>query len=99
MLKVKNTSNIEFYVNFVKTGENYGTRKNIPNTGDTLVEFYDTRFEGDYGQFVCRYNVDTVLTMVDGINMGTFDWFLDKAAMKLVHEHINNHYKGVDSYA
>jgi hypothetical protein len=61
----------KFNVRVVNTGDRYGVNDCLVNTKPPMVEFYDSRFtkgaDGDRGQFVSRYYVDTIL---DGSNCG-----------------------------
>jgi len=49
-------------VRIVYTGDRYGRAMCLTNIDAPLVEFYDNRFpHTDYGQFVSRYYVSTIL--------------------------------------
>jgi hypothetical protein len=49
-------------VRFVEKGDRYGLKDCLINNGLPLVEFYDARFDHtDFGQFVSRYHVETLL--------------------------------------
>jgi len=100
-IELKNNSDVPFNVVFVESGETYGSNDNIVNNGQTLVEFHDSRFvkSGKHGLFVVRYTLETILSLVSGINFGSFEYFLEKEAVLALQEHINNFYKRVDSYA
>ena len=58
MLTVEN-----FNVRIVNTGDTYGRNDCLVNDKETLVEFYDKRYEHEIGrgQFVSRYYASTLL--------------------------------------
>lgn len=49
-------------VRIVKTGDQYGRAMCLTNTKPPMVEFYDSRYpHTQYGQFVSRYYISTIL--------------------------------------
>tara|TARA_R110000868_G_C10767032_1_gene754393 strand:+ start:302 stop:577 length:276 start_codon:yes stop_codon:yes gene_type:complete len=58
----------KFNVRIVNTGDKYGRDFCLTNDKKPMVEFYDTRYpHTQYGQFVSRYYIDTIL---DGSDCG-----------------------------
>lgn len=52
-----------FNVRVVKKGDKYGRDLCLTNTGETLVEFYDARYDfTPLGQFVSRYYLSTLMS-------------------------------------
>ena len=55
----------KFNIRIVQAGDKYGRNDCITNDKAPLVEFYDSRYDqADFmgrGQFVSRYNVDTIM--------------------------------------
>jgi hypothetical protein len=50
-------------VRIVKTGDKYGLGKRLTNDKAPMVEFYDSRYpHTEYGQFVSRYYISTILS-------------------------------------
>jgi len=80
----------KFLVRIVRIGESYGLNNCIVNdethkffNGHELVEFYDYRHKFDYspngkmlGQFVSRYQMETLINHVGGLNLdgGIPEW-------------------------
>ena len=50
-------------VRIVKTGDKYGRAMCLTNDKAPMVEFYDSRYpHTEYGQFVSRYYISTILS-------------------------------------
>ena len=50
-------------VRIVKTGDQYGLNMCLTNDKAPMVEFYDSRYpHTEYGQFVSRYYISTILS-------------------------------------
>jgi len=50
-------------VRIVKTGDKYGRDMCLTNDKAPMVEFYDSRYpHTEYGQFVSRYYISTILS-------------------------------------
>lgn len=50
-------------VRIVNTGDNYGLNMCLLNVKAPMVEFYDSRYpHTQYGQFVSRYYISTILS-------------------------------------
>lgn len=100
---IRNASTgIVFTMRLVPKGERYGLRNVLKHDGDTpLIEFYDSRHafdqdpEGEMlGQFVARYDVETLMKapnaglMLDGGNREV--WALDRETFDLARSLIHN---------
>jgi hypothetical protein len=60
-------------------------------TNGELVAFYDTRYEhSNFGQFVSRYYIDTILKGTAGLCLdgGVPEWTISAAGMARVREHL-----------
>lgn len=88
----KNDAGIPFCAVLLEPGEYYGNivhgldRQRV-REGERLVEFYDARFpHTDLGQFVTRYNADSIAGHVGGLVLdgGVKDWRVSAANMELV---------------
>lgn len=84
------SNGIVFCVRIVEKGDTYGLNNCLTHTdSEPLVEFYDKRFpHTEYGQFVSRYNLTTLLKMKKnlGLNLqgGVPDWSVNAQGMKEV---------------
>ena len=72
-------SNQGWIVRIIRDGDKYGLNHCLTvNKNETLVEFYDTRYEHtDFGQFVSRYYVETLLARPSGgidLDAGIASW-------------------------
>ena len=89
-------SGVRFNVRIIRTGDRYGMN-NMLTVGEgaslrlegpgPMVEFYDSRYpHTEFGQFVSRYGVSTILGGHTGLNLmgGVADWQIDGAAMDVV---------------
>ena len=89
VLKV-NSHGIDFNVRIVNEGQNYGLNEQLTHEKkDPLVEFYDNRYpHTQYGQFVSRYNLSTLLNRQENTGLcldgGVSDWSIDSKTMKTV---------------
>jgi hypothetical protein len=81
---------VRFRVVIIEHGDKYGLNDSITHDSDEpLVEFYDTRYKHtEYGQFVSRYYLDTLLEKPSGqglmLHGGVSDWVIDGNAMQVV---------------
>lgn len=70
LLIVTNRAGTSFAVRYVPVGGRYGLRDGVVNDWKPMVEFYDWRYRGadhgERGQFVSRYNLDS-LTVAEGL--------------------------------
>jgi hypothetical protein len=75
----------KFTVRVVFQGDRYGLNFALTHNEDMpLVEFYDSRFaHTEYGQFVSRYYLDTIIDHDDGLNLdaGVSAWTVPAEAM------------------
>lgn len=88
------TPGVTFNVRHVKPGDRYGRDLCLINKDNDLIEFYDARFpHTPLGQFVSRYNLDTL--MEDGekwrsqglcLDMDIPDWNVSVEGMTQVYE-------------
>ena len=85
----------KFNVRIVNTGDKYGLNDCLTNRKAPMVEFYDSRFtqgaDGDRGQFVSRYYVDTLLERDTGglcLDGGVPAWTVSADDMKTVRDFI-----------
>lgn len=89
VLKV-NSHGIDFNVRIVNEGQKYGLNEQLTHENkEPLVEFYDNRYpHTQYGQFVSRYNLNTLLDRQENIGLcldgGVSDWSIDSETMKTV---------------
>ena len=71
-------SNQGWIVRIIRDGDKYGLNSQLTLTGKPQVEFYDTRYEHtDFGQFVSRYYVETLLARPSGginLDAGIDSW-------------------------
>jgi hypothetical protein len=85
----------KFNVRIVNTGDKYGLNDCLVNDKAPMVEFYDTRYpHTQYGQFVSRYYVDTLLERDTGglcLDGGVPSWTVSAEDMATV----RNFLKGV----
>jgi hypothetical protein len=85
----------KFNVRIVNTGDKYGCDFCLTNDKAPMVEFYDTRYpHTQYGQFVSRYYVDTLLERDTGglcLDGGVPSWTVSAEDMATV----RNFLKGV----
>lgn len=86
LLQVTNTIGVLFHVRIVRTGDRYGRNDCLTNEDQPMIEFYDASQDpekfGPRGQFVSRYELDTVAKVVHngtGINLcgHVRQWFVD----------------------
>lgn len=89
-------SGVRFNVRLLTTGDHYGLNDRlVVGEGDSLriegpgpfVEFYDSRYpHTQFGQFVSRYGVKTILEGRTGLDLmgGEPSWKIDGAAMDIV---------------
>lgn len=92
-----------FNIRLIPQGSNYGrTLSLVADKGD-VVEFYDAEYmHTDHGQFISRYNADTLLgkdsygAPTGGLNLdaGNRAWQVDAAAMSDVREWLDAKTKG-----
>jgi hypothetical protein len=82
-----------FNIRIVNTGDRYGVNDCLTNTKPPMVEFYDSRFihgaDGDRGQFVSRYYVDTLLERNTGglcLDGGVPSWTVSAEDMNIVRD-------------
>lgn len=80
-------------VRVVRKGEYYGLRNCLVHeTGEPLVEFYDTRYPfSNLGQFVSRYNLSTLVgTHPYGhglcLNSGVPDWTIPDECFGMIQD-------------
>lgn len=55
--------------------------------GQALIEFYDTRYpHSEYGQFVSRYYVDTIINHDKGLDLVGYEpnWKIDNLTMSFI---------------
>ena len=78
----------KFNVRIVNKGDKYGLNDCLVNDKAPMVEFYDTRYpHTQYGQFVSRYYVDTILDGDDCglcLDGGAPSWTVSAEDMKTV---------------
>jgi hypothetical protein len=78
----------KFNVRVVNTGDKYGRDFCLTNDKAPMVEFYDTRYpHTQYGQFVSRYYVDTLLERDTGglcLDGGVPSWTVSAEDMATV---------------
>jgi hypothetical protein len=78
----------KFNVRVVNTGDKYGVNDCLVNDKAPMVEFYDTRYpHTQYGQFVSRYYVDTLLERDTGglcLDGGVPSWTVSAEDMATV---------------
>jgi hypothetical protein len=78
----------KFNVRIVNKGDKYGLNDCLVNDKAPMVEFYDTRYpHTQYGQFVSRYYVDTILDGSDCglcLDGGVPSWTVSAEDMKTV---------------
>lgn len=78
---------IKFNVRIVNEGDNYGLNNCLTHDKKgALVEFYDTRYpHTQYGQFVSRYNIETILNIQHDVGLdldgGIPAWKINGSAM------------------
>lgn len=92
MIKIINDNGRIWAVNIVKKGDKYGRDNCLTHDKEEpLIEFYDCRYEHtDYGQFVSRYNLSTLLEHHQAPSMGLCldggipDWSINGKAMDRV---------------
>ena len=72
-MKITNQDGTTFETKIIHTGDKYGRNDCLTNDGETMIEFYDTR----YDQFVTRYNVTTLLGTDGWGGDGTYPYGLD----------------------
>jgi hypothetical protein len=81
---------IKFNVRIVQQGDKYGLNNCLTHEQkEPLVEFYDTRYpHTEFGQFVSRYNMTTLLSRKLDIGLdldgGIPDWKIDAESMNKV---------------
>lgn len=89
ILKVE-SQGIKFNVRILREGDKYGLNHCLTHeTSKPLVEFYDTRYpHTEFGQFVTRYNMDTLLNMPSNVGLDlagdVSDWKINASAMNEV---------------
>jgi len=75
---VVNDLPLVWVIRLVVPGDRYGLNMCLTNTNsEALVEFYDTRYgHTDFGQFVSRYYVSTIMQHEGGLCLygGIPDW-------------------------
>jgi len=85
-----------FNIRIVKNGDKYGLNFCLTNNGETMVEFYDSRFKHtEYGQFVSRYYVKTLIDHKGGLALyGSIpEWSITAEGMKQVTNYISEETK------
>ncbi len=95
----KNVMSVEsggvvFNVRIVEQDDNYGLKNVLVHDKEMpLVEFYDSRFKDkftEYGQFVSRYYLDTLLDRKDDVGLclqgGVPEWGIEREGMLKVTE-------------
>ena len=74
-------SHLIWAVRIVEKGDKYGLKDCLTHDGEEpLVEFFDTRYEHtDFGQFVTRYYLCTLLDSNGGLDLycSTNDWYIN----------------------
>lgn len=92
-------NNFTWAIRVVETGDKFGRNDALTHTGEIpLVEFYDTRFDHtDYGQFVSRYNMDTLMGHVGALCVDTAsdNWCLYSSAMARLRDWLRDNYPQV----
>jgi hypothetical protein len=93
---ITSTTGVRFLVRVLRTGDRYGLDdcltvgegRSLEISGPgPMVEFYDTRYPHTrFGQFVSRYNLDTILESSGGLDLMGYEpsWKIDAAAMLVV---------------
>lgn len=74
------TNTMRFNTKIIHTGDRYGRDDCLTNQGAPLIEFYDPRYQHTpVGQFVSRYNVNTILDHTGGLCMdgSVPDWYVN----------------------
>ncbi len=87
-----NYRGVPLWVRLVKDGERYGLEGMLVNHGQTLVEFYDARYDfekwiGKRGQFVTRYYLSTLQERGArdlALDLGIPDWSVTAAEMSAI---------------
>jgi hypothetical protein len=83
-------SSMTWAVRIVELGDKYGLNSCLThNQDEPLVEFYDTRYEHtDYGQFVSRYYLRTMLDGNKGVSLdcGVADWTVYQSCMNRIRD-------------
>ena len=80
-------SHLIWAVRIVEKGDKYGLDDCLDNDGKPLVEFYDTRYEHtDFGQFVSRYLIATLLGGDGGLNLDGCEpeWTIHRPCMNRI---------------
>ena len=88
MLTVSN-----FNVHVVRPGDKYGLNNVLTCGPKAQVEFYDNRYDfTPRGQFVTRYNVETIRDSDNGLCLdgGVPAWNISASDMATVRKYINN---------
>lgn len=88
---VNSSTGIKWNCRILNRGDKYGLNYCLTHNIDKpLVEFYDSRFpHTEYGQFVCRYWVETILESAnDGLilDFGIPNWQIDADQMQQVRQ-------------
>ena len=82
------SNQIPFTVRIVETGDVYGLNDCLTHDKEeSMVEFYDQRYSHTpYGQFINRYNMDTILKTESGIDLYTSEptWKVNKEQIQEV---------------
>lgn len=83
--KFTNDDGVEFAVRVIYRGDKYGRDFKLTYDDDKpTVEFYDTKYpHTQYGQFISRYNLSTLLPLSSGIDLAgnVPRWKIDQATM------------------
>ncbi len=96
MITITSTTGVRFNVRILRKGDRYGlaltvgegTSLRIEGEGP-FVEFYDSRYpHTEFGQFVSRYGVNTIMGTRGGLDLMTCEpsWKIDAAAMDIVRQ-------------
>ena len=75
---------MRFNTKIIPTGGAYGRDDCLTNQGAPLIEFYDPRYQHTpVGQFVSRYNVNTIIDHTGGLWLygGVDEWTVSAADM------------------
>jgi len=91
-------------VRWVETGDSYGLKDClVHDSAQPMVEFYDTTVDmkvfGPRGQFVSRYDADTLLSVDGGLNLhgGVPVWTVSASGMERVQDFIRRRLAGKET--
>jgi hypothetical protein len=93
---------MKYAVRLVMAGDHYGLDRKLTHQGlMPMVEFYDADYAGDArfdpeGQFVSRYNLDTLLDIRERLSAGGLDLQGDVPKWKLSGEQMREAFAELD---